>query len=551
MNRIVSPPLSLAAGLLAWYGLPASTLEARADESLATPDAILKNEQPAPAPSITVETLQPEVPAARALPPVQPAPAVPNTLPQQPQRPVVKLDAAVAQPSLTVPDVPPPSQVPGNVALPPTTGKNSYIDPSPQGSFAPPKLPPLLPPASVELTERSTGCQTTVVNGQLVGATCQAPQAPQSPGLAAPPPPPLGVQSPIAAGDLPTVAVNGLPGASGVPQPQWVAGATPLPGLPPNLPKPKPAPPPRLNPANYVASALNTATSAIARRAPKLKLPGNGDRAILYPLANPGRISSLFGWRTHPIFGNRRFHSGTDIAAPHGTPVVAAYSGRVETAGYLSGYGLTVILRHADDTQESRYAHLSEIFVRPGTWVAQGTEIGSVGSTGNSTGPHLHFEWRQRQGSEWVAVDAGDRLQAGAQGHPDRGVVSLQPYRNGGDRGGVGEPGAVAVNGGIRAGWYVLPTVPPMGRLSTRPLTLSLWTRTGERATTPSSLSSSFWPLPPAFMTLLRWQPLQVLPKDRASSGLPVFLADRRDPFYQGIREFIPATDESSSESER
>lgn len=545
MNRFVLPPMSLAAGLLAWYGPPASTLEARADEPITTPDAIIKNEQPDPLPSITVETAEPSAPVERSLPPVQPAPAVSNALPEAP---TVKLDASVLQAPSAAPDVPELNEVPGDVALPPTTGKNSYVDRNSYGSFDQPELPPLLPPAAIDLTERSTGCQTTLVNGQLVRATCQAPEVPQAPGgLALPaPPPPLDLQGPVAAGDLPTVAINGLPGSS---QPQQVASGSPLPGLPPNLPKPKPAPPPRLNPANYVSSALSAATNAIARRAPKLKLPGNGDRAILYPLANPGRISSIFGWRTHPIFGNRRFHSGTDIAAPHGTPVVAAYSGRVETAGYIGGYGLTVILRHADNTQESRYAHLSEIFVRPGTWVAQGTEIGSVGSTGNSTGPHLHFEWRQRQGSEWVAVDAGDHLHGSGQGHQGHGVVSLQPYRDGGNPAEASEPGTVAANGIVRAGWYVLPTVPPIGRLSAaRPLTLSLWTQSGERATT----SSSFWPLPPAFMTLLRWQPLQVSPDDGEEiSGVPVFLADRRGSFYPGIREFVPETTVGSTDSEQ
>ena len=104
-------------------------------------------------------------------------------------------------------------------------------------------------------------------------------------------------------------------------------------------------------------------------------------------------------------------HSGTDLGAPLGTPVLAAYRGEVAIADWLRGYGLTVTLRHEEGTQESRYAHLSEIFVQPGELIEQGTVIGLVGSTGNSTGPHLHFEWRHLTNSGWVAVDAGVHLE--------------------------------------------------------------------------------------------------------------------------------------------
>jgi murein DD-endopeptidase MepM/ murein hydrolase activator NlpD len=136
-----------------------------------------------------------------------------------------------------------------------------------------------------------------------------------------------------------------------------------------------------------------------------------GNTALLFPLSIPASISSVFGWRVHPISGQTRMHRGTDLAAPMGTPVLAAYPGSVETADYVGGYGLTVILRHLDNTQESRYAHLSEIFVQPGEWVEQGRVIGLVGSTGNSTGPHLHFEWRHLTNDGWVAVDSGLHLQ--------------------------------------------------------------------------------------------------------------------------------------------
>jgi murein DD-endopeptidase MepM/ murein hydrolase activator NlpD len=138
---------------------------------------------------------------------------------------------------------------------------------------------------------------------------------------------------------------------------------------------------------------------------------GNGNIRIIFPLAIPAPISSMFGWRTHPITGEQRFHSGTDLAAPLGTPVLAAFAGRVAIADFLGGYGLTVNLEHNKGTQQTLYAHLSEIFVKPGEWVKQGEAIGRVGSTGNSTGPHLHFEFRQLTTEGWVAMDPGQQLE--------------------------------------------------------------------------------------------------------------------------------------------
>ena len=140
--------------------------------------------------------------------------------------------------------------------------------------------------------------------------------------------------------------------------------------------------------------------------------PNNGNRGLLFPLAIPARITSSFGWRQHPIFGTWRMHAGTDLGAAYGTPVVAAYRGQVTLADYAGGYGMMVVLRHLDGTQESRYAHLAQIFVQPGEWVEQGELIGLVGSTGNSTGPHLHFEWRHHLSKGWVPVDAGPYLES-------------------------------------------------------------------------------------------------------------------------------------------
>ncbi len=132
---------------------------------------------------------------------------------------------------------------------------------------------------------------------------------------------------------------------------------------------------------------------------------------LIFPLPIIGELTSAFGWRQHPIYQTQRFHEGTDIGAAIGTPVLAAYQGQVETADWAGGYGLMVTISHLDGAQESRYAHLSQIFVQPGQLVEQGTVIGRVGSTGSSTGPHLHFEWRHRTDEGWVAVDAGLHLE--------------------------------------------------------------------------------------------------------------------------------------------
>jgi murein DD-endopeptidase MepM/ murein hydrolase activator NlpD len=130
---------------------------------------------------------------------------------------------------------------------------------------------------------------------------------------------------------------------------------------------------------------------------------------LTYPLQHLAPITSRFGWRTHPLTGNRRFHSGIDIGAPAGTPVVATGSGTVISAGWNGGYGKAVIIQH-NDTQQTLYGHLSATSVQVGQTITQGTVIGLVGSTGNSTGPHLHFESRMPIDGVWSAVDPGQEI---------------------------------------------------------------------------------------------------------------------------------------------
>ena len=105
----------------------------------------------------------------------------------------------------------------------------------------------------------------------------------------------------------------------------------------------------------------------------------------------PGRMSSSFGMRRHPILGYRRMHSGVDFKAGHGTPIVAVTDGQVTGAGRMGGCGNAVRLRHAGGI-DTRYCHMSRIAVNRGQSVRRGQVIGYVGSTGLSTGAHLHYE---------------------------------------------------------------------------------------------------------------------------------------------------------------
>jgi murein DD-endopeptidase MepM/ murein hydrolase activator NlpD len=119
-------------------------------------------------------------------------------------------------------------------------------------------------------------------------------------------------------------------------------------------------------------------------------ISGNGQLSHPVPGA---RLSSTFGPRIHPIFGTTRVHTGIDFAAPTGTPVRGAASGRIVHAGPRGGYGNAVIIDHGGSLA-TLYAHLSVVAVATGADVQRGQVIGAVGSTGFSTGPHLHFEVR-------------------------------------------------------------------------------------------------------------------------------------------------------------
>jgi murein DD-endopeptidase MepM/ murein hydrolase activator NlpD len=105
----------------------------------------------------------------------------------------------------------------------------------------------------------------------------------------------------------------------------------------------------------------------------------------------PGRLSSNYGMRRHPILGYRRMHAGVDFSARHGTPIVAVTDGRVSGAGRMGGCGIAVRVDHGNGLS-TRYCHMSRMAVSRGQSVKRGQVIGYVGSTGLSTGPHLHYE---------------------------------------------------------------------------------------------------------------------------------------------------------------
>lgn len=289
-------------------------------------------------------------------------------------------------------------------------------------------------PNSVILTERSSGCRTILPTGQGVANACV--KTPGNERVAN-----SDAKSPTwlrrsQTAQLPTTPVRPL--ANNNSQSRWIgsqvsSGRVTKTSFHANRFIPNPsefatttvsptaiAPsagtlPPPLAEGN-VAPRVSTVTYDIplASVLPKIPFSGalayRGGSGMMYPLAVAAPITSLFGWRIHPITGDRRFHAGTDLGAPLGTPILAVARGQVETADWVGGYGLTVILNHSS-AQQTLYGHMSEIFVQPGQWVEPGTVIGRVGSTGNSTGPHLHFEVRHLTANGWVAVDPGVQLQ--------------------------------------------------------------------------------------------------------------------------------------------
>ena len=151
--------------------------------------------------------------------------------------------------------------------------------------------------------------------------------------------------------------------------------------------------------ASITAMLQQRAAERAAAAAAAASQGGNGGGAtwvqgtgqLAAPVVAP--ITSDFGWRIHPIYGTRRLHAGTDFGVDEGTPVHAADGGVVVEAGWVSGYGYTVIIDHGNG-MSTLYAHNSDVAVSPGQTVSKGQVVSYSGNTGGSTGPHLHFEVR-------------------------------------------------------------------------------------------------------------------------------------------------------------
>ena len=260
----------------------------------------------------------------------------------------------------------------------------SDVEPMPPVATVKPSVKPeSKAPESIIFSDRSSGCDTSVAWGSAVSSLCQA-----KPTVAK-------IKTPtksIAAPESIAAEASDL-------TPESEQGAARLGPITVDRQGIQFSPPDVLKP--YFNGNLKLP-----------KMPSLSSLGLMFPLAIPSSITSMFGWRTHPISGDQRMHTGTDIAAPLGTPVVAALTGKVLLADFLGGYGIAVALEHGQGSQQTLYAHLSELFVKPGQVVEKGTVIGRVGTTGNSTGPHLHFELRQQlPDGSWIAQDAGLQIE--------------------------------------------------------------------------------------------------------------------------------------------
>ncbi len=171
---------------------------------------------------------------------------------------------------------------------------------------------------------------------------------------------------------------------------------------------------------NLFSSWQNFEETGLASAKAKPAIPGAAKLgAVSIPSRTPLeglKLTSSFGMRNHPILGGRRAHKGIDLGAPIGTPIYATADGVVSKASWFGGYGLYVSLEHGGDL-ETRYGHMSRLNVAEGQMVHKGDVIGFVGTTGNSTGPHLHYEVRvDGQAVNPIPYMQGDRMAAAENG---------------------------------------------------------------------------------------------------------------------------------------
>ena len=322
---------------------------------------------------------------------ISPAPAVLESIPAPTAAPpIVEIaPAAPIQPTELV-----PAALPEGTNLP-DEYNSVFVDPT-DYSVGATEAPSGVAAGAPEIvvSEQSTGCEFTVGGGRGVpNGACAAPSA---------------APAPIAAGQ-PAGQNRNAPAAAPYAAQDYYEAPAPVAS----------GPAVTVGPVSFSAEGIRFSgtTTAAGReylnRTVRPLVNLQASEQFIFPLAVPSPITSLFGFRTHPISGDRRFHAGTDIGAAQGTPVLASQDGKVSSAGYAGGYGLMVVLNHQtkEAQLESRYAHLAEILVEPNAEVKKGDVIGLVGSTGNSTGPHLHFEMRQLTADGWVLVNPDGLVQ--------------------------------------------------------------------------------------------------------------------------------------------
>jgi murein DD-endopeptidase MepM/ murein hydrolase activator NlpD len=358
--------------------------------------------------------------------PVQlsPSPAVSQMAPQAETATTISIASPEA---LAVPEVAPTVAVtpsPAALEVPAATVEPSpvaEVTPSPVAEAPSPATAPIAEvvtpkspaayeaPEKVIFSERGAGCETTVSGGAMsgCGAVAAEAEAPKSTAAKA-----VKQAMPATKAEVAKSKVSN--------QPPTIAGEQPVEVevvATQEAQQVAEAPAINLGPISLSSSGISLNPGAIPSyfNPSQFKfptMPSFGQAQLLFPVAIPAPLTSMFGWRIHPISGAQRMHTGTDIGAPMGAPVLAAMPGRVILADNMGGYGITVAIEHDNGMRQTLYAHMSELFVRPGDIVQQGAVIGRVGSTGASTGPHLHFELRQMlPDGTWVALDSGKSLE--------------------------------------------------------------------------------------------------------------------------------------------
>ncbi len=397
--------LSVAGSVIGGGMLPSAAAIAATQDDLAQPGAAaLEPINPIQPPAPVQSAPTPPAPVRSA--PVQSAPVQSAPVQSAPVQNAPVQNAPVAPPTAPKP-VAQPSPQPSpafptlaNPQVPVNTGGN-YIDNSDDYNLG--ATPAPQPPSAIQFSQRGSQCQTVVrpgggTAGQICGDTGNGP---------------------VASGSMAGMTGGGNPGGGAPIRLGSLGAGAQLPDAPLSV---------RIGPLNLSSQGLSINGHYYFRTSRPNAVQGNGDRGFLFPLTVPSPISSIFGWRHHPILGTTRFHAGTDMSAPLGTPVVAAMSGDVAIANFMGGYGLSVVLSHANGDRKTLYAHLSEVFVKPGDTVKQGEVIGRVGSTGLSTGPHLHFEVRELTPEGWVARNPENFL---GQVGPATALLEADPSLNG------------------------------------------------------------------------------------------------------------------------